>query len=402
MALHTYAYQSMTSPSPLRSIYRRQTSARFYPLRFHALKVKATSIVNPKGKHVRMQREGVGMGPDYSVVQRNLALELVRVTEAAALASAKWLGKGDKNAADKAAVDMMRRVLGTTRMDGVVVIGEGEKDEAPMLFCGERIGDGNPPYVEIAVDPLDGTTLTAQGRNGAVSVIALAEKGALLDPGPCMYMEKLAVGPDVTFEKIGLRYTVQENLEQIAFDLDKPISDVTVLILDRPRHKNLVQQCREAGARIRLISDGDVSGAIEVAKAGAPVDVMMGIGGSPEGVIAACALKCMGGYIEGRLHPRNNEEREKAKDLGIDVDKIHTLDEICKGNQVFFAGTGVSDGDLLKGVRLYSGGATTNSLVMRAESGTVRYIETYHHWAKPSITNIRQQGPHGTIEESME
>jgi len=205
-----------------------------------------------------------------------------------------------------------------------------------------------------------------------------------------------------TFGRHCCRYSVRENLEQVAADLDKPISDVTVLVLDRPRHVDLIKQCRESGARVRLITDGDVSGVIEVAKADAPVDIMMGIGDSLEGVIAACALKCMGGYIEGRLYPRNDEERAKAEAIGLDVSKVYTLDEICKGNQVFFAGTGVSDGDLLRGVRLYSGGATTNSLVMRAESGTVRYIETYHHWAKPSVTNIHRTGPHGTIESLEE
>jgi len=331
--------------------------------------------------------EGVP-GPDYSAVQRNLALELVRVTEAAALASGRWLGKGDKNAADKAAVDMMRKVLNSVQMDGVVVIGEGEKDEAPMLYCGERIGDGSSMPVDIAVDPLDGTTLTAQGRNGAVSVIALAKRGSLFDPGPVMYMEKLAVGPQVPAHTVSLNNSVAQNLEAVALALDKPISDVTVLMLDRPRHADLVRQCREAGARIRLISDGDVGGAIEVAKAGAPVDVMMGIGGTPEGVIAACALKCMGGSLQGRLWPRNEEERRKAVERGYDLTKVLHVDDLCKGDDVYFAATGVSDGDLLRGVRYFSGGASTNSIVMRCKSGTVRFIETFHKWEKPSVTNI--------------
>lgn len=322
------------------------------------------------------------------MVQRNLALELVRVTEAAALAAGRWFGKGDKNAADQAAVDMMRKVLNSIRMDGVVVIGEGEKDEAPMLYCGEHLGDGSMPHVDIAVDPLDGTSLTAQGRNGAVSVIAVAERGALYDPGPCMYMEKLAVGPAVDPESISLDYSVAHNLAQVAKALEKPISDVTVLMLDRPRHADLILQCRQAGARIRLISDGDVGGAIEVAKAGAPVDVMMGIGGTPEGVIAAAALKCMGGHLQGRLAPRNEEERRKALEKGYDLQKILHLEDLCKGEQVFFAATGVSDGDLLRGVRYTSGGASTNSMVMRYQSGTVRFIETHHRWAKPSLTNI--------------
>ncbi|GLI67147.1 hypothetical protein VaNZ11_011359 [Volvox africanus] len=332
-------------------------------------------------------------GPDYSVVQRNLALELVRVTEAAALAAGRWFGKGDKNAADQAAVDMMRKVLNSVAMDGIVVIGEGEKDEAPMLYCGERIGNGSMfPKVDIAVDPLDGTSLTSQGRNGAISVIAVAEQGALFDPGPCMYMEKLAVGPQthtqVDPDSVSLDYSVRHNIKWVAKALDKPISDVTVLMLDRPRHADLIRQCRDAGARIRLISDGDVAGAIEVAKAGAPVDMMMGIGGTPEGVIAACALKCMGGHIQGRLWPRNEEERAAAVARGYDINKILLMDDLVRGDDVFFAATGVSDGDLLRGVRYYSGGASTNSIVMRCKSCTVRFIETYHKWSKPSVTNI--------------
>ncbi|EFJ47255.1 hypothetical protein VOLCADRAFT_92325 [Volvox carteri f. nagariensis] len=328
-------------------------------------------------------------GPDYSIVQRNLALELVRVTEAAALAAGRWFGKGDKNAADQAAVDMMRKVLNSVAMDGVVVIGEGEKDEAPMLYCGERIGDGSMfPKVDIAVDPLDGTSLTSQGRNGAISVIAVAEQGSLFDPGPCMYMEKLAVGPQVDPDSVSLDYSVRHNIKWVAKALDKPVGDVTVLMLDRPRHADLIRQCREAGARIRLISDGDVAGAIEVAKAGAPVDMMMGIGGTPEGVIAACALKCMGGHIQGRLWPRDDKERAAAIARGYDLNKILLMDDLVRGDDVFFAATGVSDGDLLRGVRYHSGGASTNSIVMRCKSGTVRFIETYHKWAKPSVTNI--------------
>lgn len=319
--------------------------------------------------------------------QRNLALELVRVTEAAALAAGRWYGKGDKNAADQAAVDMMRSVLNSVNMEGVVVIGEGEKDEAPMLYCGEKLGTGVEPAVDIAVDPLDGTTLISQGRSGAVSVIALAERGALFDPGPCMYMEKLAVGPQVNPHMVSLLYPIDRNLRAVGSALGKPVSDVTVLILDRPRHKEIINQCREAGARIRLISDGDVGGAIEVAKAGSPVDVLMGIGGTPEGVIAAAALKCMGGSIQGRLWPRTPEERQKAIDAGYDIRKVLYTDDLCAGERVFFAATGVSDGDLLRGVRYYAGGASTNSIVMRSQSGTVRIIETQHRWTKPGVTN---------------
>ncbi|KAK9818126.1 hypothetical protein WJX72_007522 [[Myrmecia] bisecta] len=330
---------------------------------------------------------GKRIGPDYSSVQRNLALELVRVTEAAALASGAWLGKGDKNAADQAAVDMMRKVLNTVHCDGVIVIGEGEKDEAPMLYCGEKIGTGTELQVDIAVDPLDGTTLISQGRNGAVSVIALAERGALFDPGPCMYMEKLAVGPEVDPEAVSLESTIEENLKAVAATLGKDVSETTVIILDRPRHAGIIKQCREAGARIRLISDGDVAAAIQVAQPGSSVDVMMGIGGTPEGVIAAAALKCMGGHLQGRLWPRTDDERERAVAAGYDIKKVLTTDDLCSGDQVFFAATGVSDGDLLRGVRYFSGGATTNSIVMRSQSGTVRLIETTHKWAKPTITN---------------
>ncbi|CAL5220210.1 g2185 [Coccomyxa viridis] len=331
-------------------------------------------------------------GPNYITVGRNLAMELVRVTEAAALAGGSWLGKGDKNAADQAAVDMMRKVLATVQMDGVVVIGEGEKDEAPMLYCGEEIGTGVDPKVDIAVDPLDGTTLVSQGRNGAISVIALAERGALFDPGPCMYMEKLAVGPEVNPHMVSLLYPVERNLKAVGTALAKPVGDVTVCILDRPRHADLIRQCREAGARIRLIGDGDVAGAIETATAGSPVDIMLGIGGTPEGVIAAAALKCMGGSLQGRLYPRSDDERQKAIEAGYDVTALLFQDDLCKGEQVFFAATGVSDGDLLRGVRYFSGGASTNSIVMRASSGTVRLIETTHKWAKPSVTNVNNNG----------
>ncbi|KAK9799326.1 hypothetical protein WJX73_002740 [Symbiochloris irregularis] len=347
--------------------------------------IQAKAATNGTGAPTADHTPGGVHMPNLS--QRNLALELVRVTEAAALAAGRWYGKGDKNAADQAAVDMMRSVLNKIDMDGTVIIGEGEKDEAPMLFCGEKIGTGSQPSVDIAVDPLDGTTLISQGRSGAVSVIAMAEKGALFDPGPCMYMEKLAVGPSVNPHMVSLLYPIERNLKAVASALNKPVGDVTVLVLDRPRHKDIIQQCRDAGARIRLISDGDVGGAIEVAKAGAPVDVLMGIGGTPEGVIAAAALKCMGGSLQGRLWPRTEEERKKALEAGYDVKQILYTDDLCAGEKVFFAATGVSDGDLLRGVRYYAGGASTNSIVMRSQSGTVRVIETQHRWTKPGVTN---------------
>lgn len=336
---------------------------------------------------------------NYTVVQRNLALELVRVTEAAALAGGRWLGKGDKNAADQAAVDQMRKVLNSVAMDGVVVIGEGEKDEAPMLYCGERIGCTSEPRTDIAVDPLDGTTLVSQGRNGAIAVIAVAERGALFDPGPCMYMEKMAVGPSVNPRAVSLNRSTRSNIQAVAEAQGRGIGDVTVVILDRPRHEAIIRECRETGCRIKLISDGDVAAAIEVAKAGAAADIMMGIGGTPEGVIAAAALKCMGGHLQGRLHPRNDEERKRAIAAGYDLDAILHTNDLAKGDQIFFAATGVSDGDLLRGVRYFAGGATTNSMVMRHQSGTVRVLETQHRWERPGITNL--DAAHPDIEHKL-
>jgi fructose-1,6-bisphosphatase II len=320
-------------------------------------------------------------------MQRNLALELVRVTEAAALACGRWLGKGDKNAADQAAVDMMRKVLNSVPMTGVVVIGEGAKDEAPMLYCGEQIGTGGGEEMDIAVDPLDGTTLCASGRSGAITVIAVGKRGSFFDPGPVMYMSKIAVGPAVPVGAVSLDFSVKQNLEAVSKALEKPISDVTVLVLDRPRHADLIREIRETGSRIRLISDGDIAGAIETAKSGAPVDIMMGIGGTPEGVIAAAALKCMGGWMQGRLYPRNDLERTQAIEQGYDLTKLLSMEDLAKGDDIFFVATGVSDGDLLRGVRYFSGGASTNSMVMRCKSGTVRFIETFHKWGKPSLTH---------------
>eukprot|EP01024_Parvocaulis_polyphysoides_P049546 TRINITY_DN48102_c0_g1_i2.p1 TRINITY_DN48102_c0_g1~~TRINITY_DN48102_c0_g1_i2.p1 ORF type:complete len:371 (+),score=59.16 TRINITY_DN48102_c0_g1_i2:36-1115(+) len=349
--------------------------------RFNKLQHYVTHIIQPshlqQSHHLNLFKK-FAVGPDYSSVSRNLALELIRVTEAAALASGRWVGKGDKNKADQVAVDQMRKVLNSIQMQGTVVIGEGEKDEAPMLYRGEQLGSGTSPELDIAVDPLDGTTLVAQGRDGAISVIALAEKGALFNPGPCMYMEKIAVGPNVPATTVSLSYPVHRNLEAVAYHLGKPISDVTVLILDRPRHAKLIQECREAGARIKLIGDGDVGGAIETAKETSPVDILMGIGGTPEGVVAAAALKCMGGSIQGRLWPRNDEEKLEAIRQGYDLQKIQDTRDLCSGEEVYFAATGVTDGDLVRGVRYYSGGASTNSIVMRSKSGTIRFVESYH------------------------
>jgi fructose-1,6-bisphosphatase II len=312
---------------------------------------------------------------------RNLAMELMRATEAAALAAGRWMGRGDKNAADGAAVEAMRVVLNRVTMDGIVVIGEGEKDEAPMLYNGEQLGDGTPPLVDIAVDPIDGTTLTSLGRPGAISVIAMSERGTMFDPGPCVYMEKIAAGPAAA-DVIDLNAPVKANLEAVAKALGEKVSDVTAVILDRPRHEDIIRECREAGARIRLIPDGDIAGAISVAWRSSGTDILFGIGGTPEGVTAACALKCLGGQILGRLWPRNDDERRAALDAGYDLDKVQTIDDLVAGDDVFFAATGVSDGELLRGVRYWADGAGTESLVMRSKSGTVRIIQATHRWTK--------------------
>jgi fructose-1,6-bisphosphatase II len=312
---------------------------------------------------------------------RNIAMELMRATEAAALAGGRWMGRGDKNAADGAAVEAMRLVLSGVAMDGVVVIGEGEKDEAPMLFNGEQVGDGSAPSLDIAVDPIDGTTLTSLGRPGAISVIAMSERDTMFNPGPCVYMEKIAAGPAAA-DAIDLNAPVKANLEAVAKALGEKVSDVTAVILDRDRHTDLISECREAGARIRLIPDGDVAGAISVAWRNSGTDVLFGIGGTPEGVIAACALKCLGGSIQGRLWPRNADERRSALDQGYDLDQVLTLDELVSGDDVYFAATGISDGELLRGVRYWGDGAGTQSLVMRSKSGTIRIIEATHRWTK--------------------
>jgi len=312
---------------------------------------------------------------------RNLGMELVRVTEAAAMAGARWMGRGDKEAADGAAVDAMRAVLSGVSMDGIVVIGEGEKDEAPMLYNGENIGDGNPPAVDIAVDPIDGTTLTSLGRPGAIAVIALSERGTMFNPGPCVYMEKIAAGPDAA-DAIDLTASVKANLKWVAKALRKDVADVTAVILDRDRHTHIIKECREAGARIRLIPDGDVAGAISTAWPESGADILFGIGGTPEGVIAACALKALGGAMQGRLWPRNDDERQRAIDAGYDLDQVLTLDDLVSGEDVFFAATGITDGELLRGVRFRGDGATTQSLVMRSKSGTIRKMEATHRWKK--------------------
>ncbi|MDQ1397712.1 MAG: fructose,6-bisphosphatase [Acidimicrobiaceae bacterium] len=312
---------------------------------------------------------------------RNLALDLVRVTEAAALAAARWMGRGDKEGADGAAVDAMRVVLDTVRMDGIVVIGEGEKDEAPMLFNGERIGDGSPPETDIAVDPIDGTTLTALGRGNALSVIAVSERGTMFNPGPCVYMEKIAVGPEAA-GVIDITRSATENIEAVAKAKNEGVQDVTVVILDRDRHAELIAEVRSTGARIRLIPDGDVAGAISTAWPESGADLLIGIGGTPEGVIAAAALKCMGGEMQGRLWPRNETERRAAVEGGYDLSAVLSTDDLVQGDNCFFAATGITDGELLQGVHYDARGATTQSLVMRSKSGTVRRVDARHRLQK--------------------
>lgn len=312
---------------------------------------------------------------------RNLAMELGRVTEAAAMAAARWMGRGDKVAADQAAVDAMRLMLDTIEMDGTVVIGEGEKDEAPMLYNGERIGNGQPPEVDIAVDPIDGTRLLSLGRSNALSVVALAERGTMFDPGKMVYMHKIAVGPAAK-GVIDINAPIRENLRRVAKAQGMDIADLTVVILDRPRHEQYIRDIREAGARIRLITDGDVAGAIMAAMDGTGVDMLYGVGGTPEGVVTACALKCLGGEIEGKMWPRNDEERQWAIENEMDLERVYGTDDLCSSDSVFFSATGITDGELLKGVHYFSGGAKTHSLVMRSRSGTIRYIEATHRWDK--------------------
>ena len=312
---------------------------------------------------------------------RNLALELVRVTESAALAASRWVGRGDKNGADGAAVEAMRTVLATVPMDGLVVIGEGEKDDAPMLFNGEAVGDGSNTKTDVAVDPIDGTTLTSLGLGNAISVIAVSERNTMFDPGPCMYMEKIAVGPDAV-GSIDITASATQNLRWIARAKNESVRDLTVMILDRERHKDLIEEVRSTGARIKLIKDGDIFGAIATAWPEAGVDVLFGIGGTPEGVVSAAALKCMGGEIQGRLWPRSEAERNAAVTAGYDVTRVLTTDDLVRGDNCFFAATGVTDGELLRGVRFDSRGAHTQSLVMRSLSGTVRLIDAHHRLDK--------------------
>jgi len=317
------------------------------------------------------------------VPDRNIALELVRVTEAGAMAAARWIGRGDKEEADRAAVDAMRFVLDSVAMRGVVVIGEGEKDKAPMLYNGEEVGNGEGPEVDVAVDPLEGTRLTAFGQPNAIAVIAVAERGTMLFPGAAFYMEKIAVGPDA-IDAIDIERSPGENVAAVAAALGKTAREVDVVVLERDRHEELITELRDAGARVRLIRDGDVAPAIAAAQPGTGVDILYGIGGTPEGVISAAALKCVGGGIQGRLWPRNDDERQRLLAEGLDPARVLHTDDLVSGEDVFVAATGVTTGSLLQGVRYTPGGAVTDSIVMRSRSGTVRRVVAQQSLAKLS------------------
>lgn len=310
---------------------------------------------------------------------RNLALELVRTTEAAALAAGRWMGRGRKEDGDRAAVDAMRLVLNSIDISGIIVIGEGEKDEAPMLFNGECLGSGDGPKLDIAVDPVEGTRLLAHGRPNSVATIALAERGTMFNPGPIVYMSKIAVG-EVGAGHIDLDAPIEDNIKSLAKAKGSDVDDLTVIILERDRHQDLIERVRQTGARIRLITDGDVAGAIVTARPGTGIDMLVGVGGTPEGVLAACAMKCMGGEIQGRLYPRNDEEAKHAVEMGYELDRILTTDDLVSGKDIFFSITGITDGELVEGVKYYGHGARTHSLVMRSKTRTVREIIANHNW----------------------
>jgi len=324
--------------------------------------------------------------------ERNMALELVRATEAAAMAAGRWMGRGDKNASDNAAVKGMRFMLDTIEMDGIIVIGEGEKDEAPMLYNGEKLGTGNLPSVDIAVDPIDGTRLLALGRPNAISVVALSERNTMFDPKHIFYMNKIAVGPDAA-GAVDIEAPVSDNISRVARALDKSVEDVTVIVLDRPRHEQLITEIRQTGARIKMISDGDIAGALMTCKPGIGIDMLIGIGGSPEAVISACALKCVGGFMQCKLWPRNSDEAVKCRELGMDIGAVLGLDDLVSSDNVFFSATGITDGELLKGVRYEGKNIQTNSIVMRSKSGTIRYIDATHSLNKLDIISSIDYGP---------
>jgi fructose-1,6-bisphosphatase II len=318
-----------------------------------------------------------GLSAAHEAPDRNLALELVRVTEAAAMAAGRWVGRGDKNGADGVAVNAMRALISTVGMRGTVVIGEGEKDNAPMLFNGEEVGDGTGPECDVAVDPIDGTTLAAKGMTNAISVMAVAPRGSMYDPSAVFYMEKLVTGPEAA-DVVDIRYPVAENIHQVAKAKGSAPEDVTVVLLDRPRHQDIVDEIRATGARIKFISDGDVAGAIMAARPDTGIDLLLGVGGTPEGIISACAMKCLDGVIQGRLWPKDDEERQRALDAGHDLERVLSTDDLVTGDDVFFVATGITDGELMKGVRYRAGGCSTHSLVMRSRSGTIRAIASEH------------------------
>jgi fructose-1,6-bisphosphatase II len=344
-----------------------------------------TRQVKPAGKaRIAMTEETTVSSPlatEAHAPDRNLALELVRVTEAAAMAAARWVGRGDKNGADGAAVNAMRQLINTVSMNGVVVIGEGEKDHAPMLFNGEQVGDGSGADCDVAVDPIDGTRLTALGQNNAIAVIAVAPRGTMYDPSAVFYMEKLATGPEAA-DVVNIEAPVADNIHAVARAKGCSPGDVTVVILDRPRHEGIVKEIREAGARIKFITDGDVAGAIMAAREGTGIDLMLGIGGTPEGIIAACAIKALGGILQGKLWPKDDAERQKAIDAGHDLSRVLTTDDLVTSDDVFFAATGITDGELVEGVRYGKGITSTHSLVMRSRSGTIRRIHSEHRLSK--------------------
>jgi fructose-1,6-bisphosphatase II len=349
-----------------------------------ALSWKPAPIFARRGTGTAASSDEKKKGAECAVDQtpdRNLAMELGRVTEAAAMAAGRWMGRGNKEASDQAAVDAMRLVLNTIEMDGVIVIGEGEKDQAPMLYNGEVLGTGDPPRVDIAVDPIDGTTVLSLGRSGALAVVAVSERGTMYDPKNIMYMNKIAVGPEAA-GSIDIDAPVDVNLRNIARAKRRDLDDLTVIVLDRPRHEELIRKVRETGARIRLISDGDIAGALETSIPETGIDVLLGIGGSPEAVVSACALKCVGGDMQCKPWPRDEQEREAAVEAGIDMDEVLSIDDLVHGDNVFFAATGITDGELVQGVRYFGGGAKTHTLVMRSRSGTVRFIEATHRWDK--------------------
>jgi len=335
-----------------------------------------------------MTAEQEAHAPASQAPDRNLALELARVTEAAAMAAARWVGRGDKNGADGAAVNAMRMLINSVSMRGVVVIGEGEKDNAPMLFNGEEVGDGTGPACDVAVDPIDGTRLCANGMPNAISVLAVANRGSMYDPSAVFYMSKLATGPAAA-DLVDITAPPAANIAAVAKAKGCAPQDVTVVILDRPRHQDLITQVREAGARIHLITDGDVAGAIMAARDGTGIDLLLGIGGTPEAIIAACALKCLGGVIQGQLAPRDADERRRALDAGHDLDRVLTTDDLVSSEDVFFAATGITDGELMAGVRYRAGGAATDSLVMRSRSGTIRRIQSEHQlWKLRAYSSV--------------